>query len=256
MSRRLKAFTLVELLVVVAIISLLIAILMPTLSRAMDLARSLRCEAQLQQIGVATANYLNDSKGYVFPCSYSSNATLGATGSGLITILAPYIPNQDQTTTIWTCPAAVIGNTTQFLLTYSCNTGVHPNYNYDASNVPVVGKDASGSSYRNLRKITMLPRQYELVTIADGSQSSGAWTAGQAFDWTGTDTNEMHTYSLANNPISGTGGLSGWNNTDVGNYHVRYRHLANNNGNCLFLDGHVESVRYRALLMRNFATGY
>jgi len=47
------AFTLVELLVVVAIIAMLASILMPGLSRARELARATNCCVQLKQIGTA-----------------------------------------------------------------------------------------------------------------------------------------------------------------------------------------------------------
>ena len=48
-----RAFTLVELLVVVAIIALLVSMLAPSLSRVRELARAANCAAQLGQIGKA-----------------------------------------------------------------------------------------------------------------------------------------------------------------------------------------------------------
>jgi len=48
-----RAFTLVELLVVVGIIALLLTLLMPNLSRVNDLARATNCASQLGQIGRA-----------------------------------------------------------------------------------------------------------------------------------------------------------------------------------------------------------
>ena len=55
-----KGFTLRELLVVIAIIALLLAILMPALSRAKEQAQATRCLANLKQIGVAMHLYAND----------------------------------------------------------------------------------------------------------------------------------------------------------------------------------------------------
>jgi prepilin-type N-terminal cleavage/methylation domain-containing protein len=42
--RTMKAFTLIELLVVIAIIALLVTIIMPSLSRARELARDAKCK--------------------------------------------------------------------------------------------------------------------------------------------------------------------------------------------------------------------
>jgi prepilin-type processing-associated H-X9-DG protein/prepilin-type N-terminal cleavage/methylation domain-containing protein len=57
-SRPSKAgFTLVELLVVIGIITVLIAMLLPALTRARYAANRLRCAANLQQMSIATRNY-------------------------------------------------------------------------------------------------------------------------------------------------------------------------------------------------------
>jgi len=71
-------FTLVELLVVIGIIALLISILMPALSKAREAAITLRCAANLRQIGIGFQMYRSDWQNFLPPVdAYASHVGVG-----------------------------------------------------------------------------------------------------------------------------------------------------------------------------------
>ncbi|MDD7983973.1 prepilin-type N-terminal cleavage/methylation domain-containing protein [Lentisphaera marina] len=61
-----KGFTLIEVLVVVAIIGILASLLLPVLSSARAKSKQAVCMSQLKQLGIALYNYLDDNDAY-FP---------------------------------------------------------------------------------------------------------------------------------------------------------------------------------------------
>ena len=117
---RRRAFTLVELLVVVAIIAALVALLLPAVSRARSQAVNQVCKSNLRQIGAAIVMYVNDNRGrFADPATLGGAAcrrlvgigdTPGAPGetlgwSALLDGLG-YLKADRATGGVWVCPAA------------------------------------------------------------------------------------------------------------------------------------------------------
>lgn len=63
-SRRVWAFTLVELLVVVSVLALLIAMLTPVLNKARYQAGIVSCMSQIRQMGTGILSYVQDNRGW------------------------------------------------------------------------------------------------------------------------------------------------------------------------------------------------
>lgn len=98
-----KAFTLLELLLVIAILAVLAALLFPVLTRSLERARGTHCVANLRQIGAAVNTYMADWDDR-FPWARSASAVRyndPPNIPGWYEVLAPYVHNQH----IWKCPS-------------------------------------------------------------------------------------------------------------------------------------------------------
>ncbi|MDR3707509.1 MAG: DUF1559 domain-containing protein [Capsulimonadaceae bacterium] len=252
-------FTLIELLVVIAIISILAAILFPVFATAREKARQSACTSNMNQLGLAIAQYENDYDdalpgcadggngvnqvgGWVYETSFDNNNGVTSTFDVTKGSLYPYVKAKD----VYMCPDDTSAQT----------KGAPPNTPLSyAMNACVL----QPQSYKLINKITVCPGLpiSSLQTTSDTAlfleEAAGQTTSAQGLVCTngGTGTTDDG-YFLAN----GTGGSTTItvNGTSVSGYWYgtncfSYRHSLGSN--VLFVDGHVKWSNFQNLLKTN-----
>ncbi len=213
MESRRNGFTLIELLVVVAIIAVLVAILLPALNTARERAKSVVCESNLRQVGIAIQFYTDD---------WNGQFVIGTTGGGF-----PY----DR----WVSPLYEWwGKKREYLKNPNCAVcPSFPPYKYNEE-----GPDAGWSPYRT----------YGVIWSSDYQPYTGAlqWTSPTSGHSVGVlNYNKIELPSVC---ITHADSLElNWQTQQAVLYrtgaytqrvHLRHSHRAN----VLLADGHVESV--------------
>ena len=89
-----QSFTLIELLIVIAIIAVLASLLMPALNSARNKAKGITCIANQKQCMLAVSMYANDSNGWVPPPGGGSTGICPTEGWALTLTRNNYLPKE------------------------------------------------------------------------------------------------------------------------------------------------------------------
>jgi prepilin-type N-terminal cleavage/methylation domain-containing protein/prepilin-type processing-associated H-X9-DG protein len=245
-----SGFTLVELLVVIGIIALLISILLPTLNKAREQAKTVQCASNLRQIGVANVMYANDNGGFVPPRyrlvsgTYVLTSTFGPNAGVAVPTLTPPVPPQGGALLVYNDDFRKGGATQKYLL--SSNVFFCPS---DTVRAPFRNEHGWGpSDARNLGG--------GLVSI-----SYWGWWFPEKYNFTPAGTFSRSPEDFINDRISKKGGSYRMQYTDQfipvppgesppitpGLLTKQFPNFHKDGLNTLYLDGHVKWVRADAL---------
>lgn len=133
-AARRRAFTLVELLVVISIIAILIGLLLPAVNAAREAGRKTKCTNQLYQLGMGVIQQAN-AGGYLPGFRNAVQTTSGVQPYSWPVVILPFIEKNDVYTAVingggastlidgFICPSAPLDGVTGAALTYSGNAG-------------------------------------------------------------------------------------------------------------------------------------
>jgi len=253
MRARVKAFTLVEILVVIGIIALLIGILVPTISKARESSRTAACLMNLKQLTAAAYTYAADHHNFIIPVG---NSKVGGSSYWWCNILvdgkympAPSDPNTDssanpppQIRSAFFCPS---GNQDFADLTsddtipssrtdergaaavrrFSSVTGISVDIWYGIN-----GEDAADPNSANPANST-----------TKGTPCRRIQTAGTVANPIGT---RMTTMDMVKKPSEMVLFFDGvlYNHTINNGNRINARHGNKKLTNCAFVDGHAETI--------------
>lgn len=147
-------FTLIELLVVISIIALLIAILLPVLTKAREVSQQAVCMSNMRQIGLGMFIYMNDHDGECFPNGPSLGGFYTIPGNRLNLTqfhlkIAPLLNENEE---VFTCPAVL-----QRYNPSSIDEGVSYNVNFNVCGIKWDTIDRPGSSVIALYETDIRP---------------------------------------------------------------------------------------------------
>jgi len=201
-SRKRQGFTLIEVLVVIAIIAILIGLLLPAVQKIREAANRMKCTNQLKQMGLAVGNYAGTYQDKLSMANWrASNGVNANGGMNILVTLLPYLEQdnayrlvtaaQPSGGSAWDAPgfSSPSGTLRSLVMPpylcpsdYSLSNGYASNQvnawggtSY-AANFQLFGLGSTGSKFGG----TDWGSKYSIGNIPDGTSNTVAFTERQA----------------------------------------------------------------------------
>ena len=231
MNNMKQRFTLIEILVVVAIIGILASLLLPSLSRARKNAKKISCVNNLKQLGIINLMYTQDNDDY-FPWR--------RTGAGTKVTYDDYLSAYDgRNLSLAEMNLDGLSEAQAKGEMYSCPSSpfsIEPKRSY-AINLNGGNSKWRGVSHQNstlMRQISSIGMTASTISYSETGYPNVNFTMGKnGGDWTAANVQFPHLYTLR---------LYGGEE-----YHQ-------DKTNYLMVDGHVESKRFNSTLVKTDGT--
>ena len=221
-----KCFTLIELLITVAIIAILAGMLLPALSRARDKAMSMQCMNNVKQLTMGNLSYANDFGDATVPSGMLGGIRWFERREFTENYCGIKLPHSSYPK-YWhrkhACPVSPAASMT---------FGVHPAFeggkSYALNHGTDVDLDQYNENFRFFVKLTKVKAPSTKLMFTE-IVSGGFYTQYNSYFFT--------KWSALENRENST--------EDVG--YVAYRHGELNRSSVSFLDGHVENASYKTI---------
>jgi prepilin-type N-terminal cleavage/methylation domain-containing protein/prepilin-type processing-associated H-X9-DG protein len=152
-----RGFTLIELLVVMGVIGLLIAILVPSLARGREQARTVNCQANLSQLGKALLLYATDYRS-TLPYEDRGEESVGRI-CWYDAIDTPYLGRAKADKRVKICPTVALDDK---------NSEESYRMNSKLAEAKQPQNPGDPNYYRPYRRLDLLPRSADTVVLFDG----------------------------------------------------------------------------------------
>jgi len=228
-SARRHRFTLIELMVVVAIIMVLSGMILPALSLARAKAREIACLSQLKQVGQSTIYYLEDFQSYPPGVNGTENFS-----HALRDHIYPMVEPPSQ---IFDCPDS---------------DQSFPMHNITYASHPLIMPDLATG--RKPYAVGLVTRPSDIFMFMESCQKADGNCRGTMDQVPGiTDDGD---------PANATQGLAG----DFGRFNAdgvdanagwpRFRHHKNRSINAVYFDGHAATTRFGSIQEKHIKVNY